>query len=99
MNADATTLLCCLDDITSDTKELVLNNELQSVHSWLKANRLSLHVKKIKYMLFRKQLINTVLLMSFSPLFYVNSLFYMCAVCFLSFVDFNKMFYPKKNRK
>ena len=55
MYADDTTLFCCLEDITSDNKELVLNNELQRVHSWLKANRLSLNVKKTKYMLFRKQ--------------------------------------------
>ena len=43
-------------------------------------------------------LINTALLMSFSPLFYVNSVFCMCVVCLLSFVDFNKIFYPKKSR-
>ena len=48
-------LFRCLEDIQFDNKELVLNNELQSVHSWLKANRLSLNVKKTKYMLFRKQ--------------------------------------------
>ena len=34
--------------------------------------------------------------MSFSPLFYVDSVFCMCVVCLLSFVDFNKIFYPKK---
>ena len=55
MYADDTTLFCCLEDITSDNKELVLNNDLQSVHSWLKAYRLSLNVKKTKFMLFRKQ--------------------------------------------
>ena len=42
-----------LEDITSDNKEVVLNNELQHVHSWLGANRLTLNVKKTKYMLFR----------------------------------------------
>ena len=31
--ADDTTLFCCLEDITSDNKEVVLNNELQHVHS------------------------------------------------------------------
>ena len=49
MYADDTTLfcsVCCLEDIESDNKELVLNNELQRVHSWLNANRLSLNVKK-----------------------------------------------------
>ena len=56
MYADDTTLFCCLEDITSDNKELtVLNNEPQRVHSWLKASRIFLNVKKTKYMLFRKQ--------------------------------------------
>ena len=54
MYADDTTLFCFLEDIESDNKELVLNNELQRVHSWLNANRLSPNVKKTKYMLFRK---------------------------------------------
>ena len=54
MYADDTTLFCYLEDIESDNKELVLNNELQRVHSWLNANKLSLNVKKTKYMLFRK---------------------------------------------
>ena len=49
MYANDTTLFCCLKDIKSDNKELVLNNELQSVHSWLKDSRLSLNVKKTKY--------------------------------------------------
>ena len=43
-----------IEDITSDNKEVVLNNELQHVHSWLSANRLTLNVKKTKYTLFRK---------------------------------------------
>ena len=51
MYADDTTLFCCLEDITSDNKELVINNELQSVDSWLKANRLSLNVKKKVYVI------------------------------------------------
>ena len=34
--------------------EQVLNIELQRVHSWLNANRLSLNVKKTKNMLFHK---------------------------------------------
>ena len=37
--------------------------------------------------------------MSFSPLFCVNSVFCMCVVCLLSFVDFNKIFYPPKKHK
>ena len=35
MYADDTILYCCLEDIKSDNKEQVLNNELQRVHSWL----------------------------------------------------------------
>ena len=45
MYADDTILFCCLEDIESDNKELVLNNELRHLHSWLNANRLSLNVK------------------------------------------------------
>ena len=54
MYADDTTLIFCLEDIKSNNNEMVLNNELHRVHSWLNANRLSLNVKKTKYMLFRK---------------------------------------------
>ena len=55
MYADAITPFCCQEDITSDNEEVVLNSDLQSVHSRLKANRLSLNVNKTKYMLFCKQ--------------------------------------------
>ena len=65
MYADDTTLFCCLEDIKSDNKELVLNNKLQRVHSWLKANRLYLNVKKTKtsicYSVSRKGLILEIL--------------------------------------
>ena len=54
MYADDTTLYCCLEDIKSDKKEQVLNKELQRVYSWLNANKLSLNVRKTKYMIFRK---------------------------------------------
>ena len=53
--ADDTTLFYSFEDITSDDKELVINIELQRVHSWLNGNRLSLNVKKTKYMLIRKK--------------------------------------------
>ena len=46
MYADNTTLFCCLEDIDSVNKELVLNSELK--------NKLTLNVNKSKYMLFRK---------------------------------------------
>ena len=52
MYADDATLFCCMKDITSDNKSVVLNNKLQHVHSWLNANRLTLSVQKTKYMLF-----------------------------------------------
>ena len=55
MYTNNTPLFCCLEDITSNNKELVFNNDLQCVHSWLKGNRLSLNVKKTKYMLVCKQ--------------------------------------------
>ena len=54
MYADDTTLYCCLEDIDSVNKELVLNSELKSVHLWLSANKLTLKVNKSKYMLFSK---------------------------------------------
>ena len=55
MYADDTTLFCCLEDITSKNKAHTLNIELEGVHSWLKANRLTLNVNKTKYMLFSKR--------------------------------------------
>ena len=54
MYADDITLFCCLEDIDSVNKELVLNSELKSVHLWLSANKLTLNVNKSKYMLFSK---------------------------------------------
>ena len=46
MYADDTTLYCCLEDIKSENKEQILNNELQRVYEWLNANKLSLNVRK-----------------------------------------------------
>ena len=54
MYADDTTLYRCLEDIKSDNKEQILNNELQRVYEWLNANKLSLNVRKTKYIIFRK---------------------------------------------
>ena len=54
MYADDTTLYCCLEDIASEDKAHTLNIELERVHSWLNANRLTLNVNKTKYMLFCK---------------------------------------------
>ena len=55
MYADDTTLYCSLEDITSKNKAHTLNIELELVHSWLKANRLTLNVNKTIYMLFSKR--------------------------------------------
>ena len=46
MYADDTTLYCCLEDIKSDNKEQMINNQLQRVYEWLNANKLSLNVEK-----------------------------------------------------
>ena len=55
MYADDTTLYCCLENITSKNKAHNLDIELEGVHSWLKANRLTLNVNNTKYMLFSKR--------------------------------------------
>ena len=47
MYADDTTLYCYLEDIKSDNKEQILNNELQRVYEWLNANKLFLNVRKL----------------------------------------------------
>ena len=54
MYAADTTLYCCLEYIKSNNKEQILNDELQRVYSWLNANKLSLNVRKTKYMISRK---------------------------------------------
>ena len=52
MYTDDTTLYCCLEDIAREVKVHTLNIELERVHSWLNANRLTLNVNETKYMLF-----------------------------------------------
>ena len=54
MYADDTTLYCCTDSIISLNKEEIINNELENVNRWLVSNKLSLNVKKTKYMIFHK---------------------------------------------
>ena len=49
MYADDTTLFCNFDN---NCNEDVINAELNSVHSWLCSNRLTLNVEKIKYISF-----------------------------------------------
>ena len=47
MNADDTTLYCCLVDIEDENKEFRINQELQHVQDWLKVNRLALKLKRL----------------------------------------------------
>ena len=48
MCANDTTLYCILGDLSDD----IINTELTKVGEWLAANKLSLNVKKTKYMVF-----------------------------------------------
>ncbi len=55
--ADDTNLSSPLKLILKDTKsklsiETIINNELENISNWLKTNKLSLNVKKTKYMIF-----------------------------------------------
>ena len=47
MYADDTTIYCNLGDLSGD----IINNIFTKVSEWLVANKLSLNVKKTKYML------------------------------------------------
>ena len=58
--ADDTTLFSCLEGIRTNNKEVVVNNELQHVHSWLSANSPTLNVKKTTYMSFLKHKRNEI---------------------------------------
>ena len=49
MYADDTTLYCNINNANSD---IILNNELCKISDWLSSNKLSLNVKKTKYMVF-----------------------------------------------
>ena len=56
MNPYEKTLYYNFEDISSDNKDLDFGNKLQRVHSWLirSTYKMSLNVKKTKYMLFCK---------------------------------------------
>ena len=47
MYADDTTLYCNLNGVNSEVK---INNELSKISEWLSSNKLSLNIKKIKFM-------------------------------------------------
>ena len=49
MYADDTTLYCNINNANSD---IILNNKLCKISDWLSSNKLSLNVKKTKYMVF-----------------------------------------------
>ena len=49
MYADDTTLYCNLDDSAS---QIFFNKELTKITDWLQSNKLSLNVKKTKFMVF-----------------------------------------------
>ena len=49
MYADDTTLYCNLNGVNS---EVNINNELSKISEWLSSNKLSLNVKKTKFMVF-----------------------------------------------
>ena len=49
MYADDTTLCCNLNGVNS---EVTINNELLKISEWLSSNKLSLNIKKTKFMVF-----------------------------------------------
>ena len=49
MHADDTTLTSLAED--TDTLQVMMNSDLDTIQTWLKVNKLSLNVKKTKYML------------------------------------------------
>ena len=55
MYADDTTLYSSLENFDSNNIEREINYELEKVNLWLKANKLSLNVKKTKCMFFHKR--------------------------------------------
>ena len=50
MYADDTTLYCNLNGVNSEIK---INNELSKISEWLSSNKLSLNIKKTKFMVFQ----------------------------------------------
>ena len=54
MYADDTCLTACAFD--AETLEVQLNNDLKTIQTWLQANKLTLNVKKTKYVLIANQI-------------------------------------------
>ena len=54
MYADDTTLFCSIDKLNRNDRNIVINEHLDKVSTWMKSNKLVLNSKKTKYMLFHK---------------------------------------------
>ena len=54
MYADDTTLFCSIDKLNRNDRNIVINEHLDKVSTWMKSNKLVLNSKKNKYMLFHK---------------------------------------------
>ena len=73
MYAEDTTLYCIINDANSDS---ILNNGLCKVSDWLYSNKLSLNVKKTRYMVFytpQRRVIYTTLKMGIAVKIYRTS--------------------------
>ncbi len=64
--ADDTTLSTIAEMVVRFTTDLtiseIINNELSMVNNWLKVNRLSLNIKKSKYMIFQSLTLKSTML-------------------------------------
>ena len=52
MYTDDTTLFCSIDKLNRNDRNIVTNEHLDKVSTWMKSNKLVLYSKKTKYMLF-----------------------------------------------
>ena len=52
---DTTTIYFNLYDFAIENKEVLINDELENINTWLKLNKLALNVNKTKSMLFQKR--------------------------------------------
>ena len=57
MFADDTTLYfnILVEDLSLQSREAAINNELKKINAWLQLNKLSLNTDKSKFMLFHKK--------------------------------------------
>ena len=52
--ADDTTLFCSIDKLNRNDRNIVINEQLDKVSTWMKSNTIVLNSKKTKHMLFHK---------------------------------------------